>query len=307
MPPLTLLWRRNTLDRVPEAWFIERVLLAGVAGPVRVLAIEAMADAPFGDNMIVVSLTTEFAGWFAEARRRGCRGLTLLHLGDEQATDDLSFYAHADLVLRNYWFDAIMADPRVLWVPNGFAIGVGPATRQLPASQRRSAGYFAGALGMRALSGERAAMKAAVEQAQLPFRLHWTATSRDRLGAMAYAAALGDARFALVPGGNSPETIRLYDALELGAIPIMLASRFARHEEALGLIGPPPILLINDWADLTELYRRHQARGPDALDALQDEVMRWWDAFKRAVRDRVATRIAKVLTAAPVGPAGRPA
>jgi hypothetical protein len=42
------------------------------------------------------------------------------------------------------------------------------------------------------------------------------------LGAAEYATLMENARFALVPGGRCAETIRLYDALEMGAIPITL-------------------------------------------------------------------------------------
>lgn len=292
-PPLNVLWRRRTLDVVPESHFILRVLLGKLGRPVRVIAVERLADAPFLDNMLVVSMMTEFASYTAEARRRGMRNLMLLHLGDEQATDDRGFYRDADLVLRNYWFQAIMADPKVIWIPNGYAIGVGPvaSNTQLKSSQRSLAGFFAGALGMRALSHERQQMKTAVEQAALPFEMRFTSTSRDRLGPAAYAARLADARFALVPGGNSPETIRLYDALEMGAIPIMLRSTFVDAADAL---NGPPFLLLDNWSALAAAYASlsdETPRGLAALDALQAEVGDWWERFKRAQQDRLRHRI----------------
>jgi hypothetical protein len=170
---LNVLWRRRTLDLVPESYFIVRVLLGELGRPVRVIAVEHLADAPFLDNVLVVSMKTEFAGYIAEARRRGMHNLMLLHLGDEQATDDRGFYSDANLVLRNYWFEAIMAERKVVWVPNGYAIGVGPVAlnARLRSSQRSAAGFFAGALGMRVLSSERQQMKAAVQRAALPFEL----------------------------------------------------------------------------------------------------------------------------------------
>lgn len=287
--PLTLLWRRTTLDRVPESYFIERVLLGGLHRPVRVVALDSIYDAPFADETIVVSLGTEFAPYLAEAHRRGMRKTVLLHLGDEQGTHDRAFYAHADTVLRNYWFADIVDEAKVHWVPNGYALGVGPAGHLIPTSARSVAGFYAGALGMRVLSGERLAMREAVEANALPFKLHWTATLRDRLGPSAYAAALGNARFALVPGGNSPETIRLYDALEMGAIPIMLHSPFV---SAAGALDTPPFPLLADWSELPAAYARIAVQD---LDRLQDEIQTWWRAFKHRQQDRVATLIQGVL------------
>jgi hypothetical protein len=285
------------MDRTPEAWFIERVLLGSIGRPLRVVAAESLAEAPFLDDVLVVSMTTEFAGYLAEARRRGHQRLMLLHLGDEHGTDDRAFYTHADRVFRNYWFDPILADAKVAWVPNGYAVGVGPMAPEarLPASVRPIAGFFAGSLGARTLSHERLAAVEAVERAGLPFMLRPTPTSRDRLGSVAYAAHLGMSRFALVPGGNSPETIRLYDALEMGAIPILLRSRFV---EAEGALANPPLLLLDDWSQLAQAYAPYD--GSDAaslarLDELQARCGEWWRRFSLERRERVRKVVDQVL------------
>lgn len=287
--PITLLWRRTTLDRVPESWFIEHILFAGLGRPLRTLAVEKLIDAPFQDDIVIVSLTTEFAPYLAEARRRGMRRIVLLHLGDELMRNDRSFYAHADLVLRNYWSADVVDDSHVHWVPNGYAIGVGPAGLLIPASARSIPGFYAGALSMRALSDERRRMRDVTEQNLLPFRLHWTATARDRLGPAAYAATLRDAQFALVPGGNSPETIRLYDALENGAIPIMLRSAFV---DAVGALDHPPLLLLDDWDELPAAY---QAAAEGDVDALQARTQEWWQEFKTLQQSRVAKLVKAVM------------
>jgi Exostosin family len=148
---------------------------------------------------------------------------------------------------------------------------------------------------MRTLSHERQSMKAIVEQAAVGFELHFTATSRDRLGPVAYAARLGDARFALVPGGNSPETIRLYDALEMGAVPIMLRGPFVR---AAGALNGPPFLLLDDWTQFAVAYAPFADGSPGALaalDALQNEVIVWWEAFKRTQQRKLRGLIDAVL------------
>jgi hypothetical protein len=150
-------------------------------------------------------------------------------------------------------------------------------------------------LGMRALSHERQQMKDAVEQAALPFELRITATSRDRLGPAAYAARLADARFALVPGGNSPETIRLYDALEMGAIPIMLRSTFVDAPDAL---NGPPFVLLDEWAGLSAAYAPLSDESPPGravVDLLQAEVVDWWERFKCAQQYRLRHRIDATL------------
>jgi len=295
--PLNLIWRRRTLDLVPEAYFIEHLLLGNLGRPVRVIPVEQMSETPFLEGSLVVSMTTEFFSHLAEAHRRGVRKMMLFHLGDEHGTSDRSAYENVALVLRNYWFEAIQANRNVVWVPNGYAMGVGPSTTKtlLKASQRSLPGFFAGALGMRTLADERQRMKAAVEQGNLKFDLHFTPTSRDRLGPAAYSARLSNARFALVPGGNSPETIRLYDALERGAIPIMLRSPFVHAADAL---DEPPFILLNDWNELVEAYAPFADNSEDtlrALDTLQEQVIKWWDVFKLRQQQKVRAAINAVL------------
>ena len=295
--PLNLIWRRRTLDVVPESYFIEHVLLGDLGRPVRIVAVEQIQEAPFIDGSLVVSMTTEFFGYLAEARRRGLRKMMLFHLGDEHGTGDRSAYENVELVLRNYWFETINAQRKVIWVPNGYAIGVGPAKpgSLLKASQRTLPGFFAGALGMRTLAHERHMMKSAVEQSGLDFKLHFTATSRDRLGPAAYSARLSNAKFALVPGGNSPETIRLYDALERGAIPIMLRSPFVHTPDAL---NEPPFLLLDDWNDLVKGYAPFADNFQQtliALDAFQGRVIDWWSEFKLRQQRKLRAAIDSVL------------
>ena len=288
--PLTVIWRRHTLDRVPEAQFIHTELLGRLGRPIRVLTVEHMQDMPFMNSVLIVSLTTESWPYLAEARRRGHKALALFHLGDEQGTDDLSAYESADQVFRNYWFDAIQTRPNVTWVPNGYGTGIGPVLREalLPSSARTRKGFFAGSIGMRALSDERRAMSDVVARAGLPVEMHAVKRASDRLGPASYASRLANSVFALVPGGNSPETIRLYDALENGAIPIMLRSRFVDTPAAL---SNPPIVLLESWSQLPDLWNSLLADCPTALDQRQAEILSWWDAFKTCMQSKVRNKI----------------
>jgi hypothetical protein len=112
---------------------------------------------------------------------------------------------------------------------------------------------------------------------------------------MAYAAALGNARFAPVPGGNSPETIRLYDVLEMGCIPIMRRSAWVAQPRALGGV---PFPLIDSWSDLAGVYAPFASDDVEAhaaLDALQAEVISWWTGFKRTQQQRLRTLVDTVF------------
>ncbi len=91
-----------------------------------------------------------------------------------------------------------------------------------------------------------------------------------------------------MPAGNSPETIRLYDALEAGAIPIMLKSAFV---SAPGALNNPPFLLLDTWNDLPAAYAPYaDAMAPDVIATIEQQrqqVFNWWRDFKAAQQQKV--------------------
>ncbi len=131
-------------------------------------------------------------------------------------------------------------------------------------------------------------MVQAVKDAKLPFLVAGTPGFGQGLGPVAYAAFLGMSRFALVPAGNSPETIRLYDALEAGTIPVMLRSAFVDAQDAL---DNPPFLLLNSWSELAAAYAPYaDADAPrviETIEAKRIEVLAWWQAFKQKQQHRL--------------------
>jgi hypothetical protein len=105
-------------------------------------------------------------------------------------------------------------------------------------------------------------------------------------------------RFGLVPGGNSPETIRLYEVLEAGAIPVMLRSPFVSAPEAL---DNPPFLLLDDWSQLPAAYAPFAdsmvTSVIEEVEARRRQALDWWTRFKalqqRRVRDLIDRSFAR--------------
>jgi Exostosin family len=297
--PLTLLWQRPTLEGVLEGYFIKEVLLAELGRPIRTVVIEANAPVPFLNDVLVVSFGDSLAGYLKEARSRGFKNIGLLHMADELGDHDRSFYRNADYVLRNYWFKDALVPPSegslgVYWIPNGYRTGVGPIATQtmLSAADRKIMGFFSGVLQGRTRLEERQQMVQAVQGGKLPFLVAGTPGFGQGLGPVSYAAFLCMSRFALVPAGNSPETIRLYDALEAGAIPIMLRSAFVGAPDAL---DNPPFLLLDNWSELSAAYGPYaDADAPQVVEAIEAKrvaVLAWWQGFKAKHQQRLKNLI----------------
>lgn len=284
-----------------EAYFIKEVLLGGLDRPVRVIVFDKDDERVFANDLLIVvrhanPQANDNVGYLAEARRRGCRNLGVFHVGDEKGEIDLSFYGDADYVIRNYYVPSAFRVPAVgrpravLWAPNGYATGVGPRdpTRQLPMAGRTIVGFFAGYVSGHPDGGERAEMVRVVQDHRLPVVLIGTGGFGQGLSPNEYAGHLENTRFALVPRGNSAETIRLYDALEAGCIPITLEAPYLSAPEAL---GGPPFVVLKSWqalpAFLGDYMARVRAGEHDHLEDKRRAVLAWWTDFKACQQRRI--------------------
>lgn len=294
--PIDVVWRREDFARVIESRFLHDLLARGVGRPMRVIFRD---DRLFlADNMLAVVLEND-DGHLEALRRQGCKGLGLLHLGDEQGRADRSFYRHADYVLRHYYFpDIVRADPTdggppVVWLPNGYRNGLGPRAPEtlIPASERGTFLFFSG-MTLGASAPARQKMIDAAHNSGLPCALFGSRAFGGGFPPMEYAARLENSAFGLTPSGNSPETIRLYDCLELGTIPVMLRADFLDAADAL---GGAPFPILNDWSELAGALSPFLDRGDPAararIDGLQREVVNWW----RLVKARKAADAARTI------------
>lgn len=298
-PPLNVVWPRGVLDYVLESHFLHDVMLGGLERPLAVHVFAREEERPFLDDMLIVVFEGNHMNAPARARAQGCRNLGVLHLADERHSVDLGFYADADYVLRVYHFPEAMGPPpggrcrTVEWLPNGYRTGVGPTApeRLLPMAERPMLAYFAGQISGGRPLPERQEMIEVIRSAGLPCAVIDTGRFAGGFGPVEYAAHLGRARFAPVPAGNSPETIRLYDALEQGAVPIMVRADFAVAPDALGALGPVPFPLIDSWRDLPSVLAPYRDQDDPAatamLETLRRATLSWWSEFKAHKRARL--------------------
>ena len=100
------------------------------------------------------------------------------------------------------------------------------------------------------------------------------------------------------PGGNAAETIRFYDALECGALPVVIDAPWLHAEAALGLCGPPPIVILDSWTALPDALVRYLSPSAEAgLSAQADACRHWWQTFKLRTGDRVTSLIETAFAA----------
>jgi hypothetical protein len=222
---------------------------------------------------------------YFERRRRAARRLVLVHLSDEWFSGGYRAYRHFDAVIRTHRTHLAQAIG-ILTVPLGYPNATRTDAPVQPAAERRLAWSFVGE--MKASRHEMAGAMRRVE----PYALVDTAgmPEDERPPKADFDAMLADSSFAPCPMGNVMlETWRLYEALELGCIP--LVERRATLDYYAGLFGTHPLPTFGSWRSAADASSALLA-DPDALDGLQRTVSAWWEGEKVRARDRVTAHVA---------------
>lgn len=297
--PLTIVWRRQVLEAVLETSYIRHVLLSKINRPQRWMAIEEDDGLPLMDDTLIVSFGDPVA-YFEAAKSRDIKNIGFFQVGDEKGDSSCASYALADYVIRNYHFAHQLAHKpkRAIWVPNGWARGIGPVrgADHLSFADRTLPAFFSGFVGQdQDQIEDRQKMMDVIEKNQVQALMATTAGFGLGLGPAAYAAHMGNARFALIPRGRSPETIRLYDALELGAIPVAVDADWMHATDGLGVFGAPPFVLLKDWDQLPGYLTRFQGHvAADDLEQAEQQrlnCVQWW----HRIQDHYAGEVARLI------------
>jgi len=217
-------------------------------------------------------------------RLRSMTAVGLLHLSDEFFRGDYRCYSCFDYVIRNYhsrYFEA----GGVMSIPLGYSNGFESRTSITRSSDRPHMWSFAGNLTV----ARRQMID--VMDGVTPHRVfvYGNTVAGQPLKKEAYRDLLGESVFCPCPMGNVVlETYRLYEALEMGCIPII--ERRPSLDYYSRLLPGHPIPCVNRWRDapgLIDLLIKDAAR----LNETQNEIVAWWRGFKAALRVRLSEAV----------------
>ena len=281
----------ETLNLVLETWYIQNTLFDGIPYSI------GFDGSISNSTLVYVELRSINLDYIRHLKALGNK-VVLYHLGDERADADISAYPECDLVIRNYYFREIFERPefagKLLWAPNGFRTGVGPRSPDSikKASERTCFSMFAGWLSNSVSYGnERTLFANVTDRCAGNLFCQPSQGFSGGYNVGLYSAMMEDSIFAPCPAGNSPETIRLYDALEVGSIPISLSHAFLTSKQALAALGPVPFPLIESWEmlpDLLSSMKANFARNPGEMNTLQAKCIAWWQNYKAFTRQKIS-------------------
>jgi hypothetical protein len=220
----------------------------------------------------------------AEQLKSENRRLILAHLGDETGSKIRDAYEIADVVLRNYYIETIFHNPRwsskIYWLPNGYRNGL---TKQngkklRPSHERKQFARFIGWLNnSKSVNNERNDLLNIANSTPL-LNIIPTAGFNQGFSAHLYQHLMEDSIFAPCPAGNAAETIRLFDAMETGCIPVTCRHSFLASPAAL---SSAPFIFISSWSELPEtLESLRTSLTAETLNSMQTQVSRYWQGVK---------------------------
>lgn len=226
-------------------------------------------------------------------RRLGNVGL--LHIGDRRYRSRLGAYPSFGFVWRTYYHSGLVDIP-VRQLPLGPAAVAEITPEPWPIAQRQPAERlytwsFTGQLGdtrdelieaFRQIDGGHETVTGGGDWADRP--APDAATTLD---------VLADSVF--VPCGADEghlESARIYDALEVGAIPIVERRRWLDYFHEL--FGDHPLPTVRTWAEAPELVNGLLADQTE-LAALHDRVLDWWTGTKNAIAASTQEDVAECL------------
>jgi len=207
------------------------------------------------------------------------RRRVLWHTSDEKMRHRGAMYKSFDAVIRNHF------DPRMGWKKNvvtfplGYLAGFVGEPRQ-KAGPRKYLWAFCGA----GYKGQRKAMLdsfADFPEGFLHLASGWSSAPGDGepLSQEDLVAVYGDSEFVLCPQGiNHPDTFRIMEALQAGAIPVMV--KFLGRDYAKYTFGRHPFIVANTWTEAADILRSFH-NNPALLAQKRQEVHDWYAHYRQ--------------------------
>lgn len=254
------------------------------------------------------------------------RGVTLFHLNHEQpwqlrdtTSPDFIYstmeelqegYKQQKMVFRNYYYDRL--NDVSIYTPVGpsmygniLANMSSPINLWIPASKRKYLCQFKGRRNYvyslaHEHAYEREQLFGLAERGEtggceinlINFASENTLEYQSDTNYENYIHNLSNTAYVPCPSGNNPETFRLYEALEVGAIPLFIQPVWDKNFLRFGRWKHYPGPIFTTWEDLAPFL---SSVTPETSDLLQDNIRRWYSEFKDDMQHILAKSVETIF------------
>eukprot|EP01012_Entosiphon_sulcatum_P067911 TRINITY_DN97797_c0_g1_i1.p1 TRINITY_DN97797_c0_g1~~TRINITY_DN97797_c0_g1_i1.p1 ORF type:complete len:416 (-),score=31.14 TRINITY_DN97797_c0_g1_i1:12-1259(-) len=217
---------------------------------------------------------------------------------------------HADIVFRTYYYASAMASPKIKYLPLGVShLFPMPPKREpvLPSAQRR---YLFNSMCSVATSRSRLALRE-VTQGMMstwkgrPFFHHYSSVWSGTYGSSAgyvptaqFRTIMGNSVFTIAPFGHAQETFRMWEALEMGSIPIIMRPwiqkpcgyAFKPLMQSFGDLASPFVVLQN-WSEIPAYMARAERELETTVRQHQLKMALWYEQLLQSTYGEHLKRI----------------
>ncbi len=255
------------------------------------LEVERVADgsAPPTDEPIVVVQRnrTEEARAVLKGWNEAGAKFYVLHLSDEHGSDPVDFYEWPCClgVLRNYVRPDVRESDKVKVIPLGFhwAIPNGEPALHTPRVPFREYVWSFVGTGWAGRRDKLQIFNAIPGEHKCVFMDEWN--SPKMLGREESLSILLNTWCVPCPAGNNAETYRVYEALEAGAVPVLVKE--GGMDAYLDYLGRwLPLLVANDWQHAASLVHTLRMK-PEVYEQYRLQILAGWEKMKADTRQAV--------------------
>ena len=252
---------------------------------------------PSYEGCVVVTSTTEGYPYIHQLQKDN-KTFGVVLLSDECLASPLTFLddPRCKFLARNYVHPHCLNNPRILHFGLGFKNHLEQyAQPNTPTENRKYVWSFSGSL---------KADREEALQAFSPYTPNHTYLVKkfndpDYLSTRDYADVLNNSQFVLAPaGGASNDSFRIYEALECGAIPVVMAwkdpLRFApSYWHAVFNTAKIPFIIGTTWQNAAEHVQKLLDKGQ--VEQKRQECVKFWQKHKLQLQTEFEKRAASLI------------
>ena len=233
-------------------------------------------------SIIVYNSTVDNLNYLKRLHSRG-KKFVLVHLADEWLVDSTEAYQYADLVLRTYYKDC---GTNVINFSTGWMKDSPTDIPDKTIFEREFNWSFFGHI-----EGKPTRQQMADVMLSVPMGAYYYVPSHISFAVTSIEMAEYYSKSIFVPcsrGNMSFDTLRVNEALQVGALPIVEASDYWSK-----LYGPDhPLLMVESWNHAPALIDS-LLRDKIALEKRRFNTVVWWQNYKQDLTNRIANELVK--------------